>query len=98
MDNSQGLIDHYVTKVKQLAAKHQTGESIDQIKVKVDEVLAEAHEHFAVWINGEPHENWAAFAGKLNFLGHSVSDRSWADVLAYAGETVKDQEPPQRKK
>jgi len=97
MDNSQGLVEGYVTEIKQIAAKHQMGEDLATIKSKVDEVLERAHKHFAGWVNGTPEENWASFGGKLSFLGSSVGDRTWADVLAYAGETVKSKEPPHRK-
>lgn len=97
MDNSQGLVDGYVKEVKQLAAKHQMGEDLATIKLKVDDVLARAHEHFAGWVNGTPEENWEAFGGKMRFLGSSVGDRAWADILAYAGESVKSKEPPHRK-
>ncbi|MFV9686592.1 hypothetical protein ACNY67_06835 [Pantoea sp. KXB45] len=97
MDNSQGLVDGYVKEIKQIAAKHQMGEDLATIKIKVDAVLEKAHEHFAGWVNGTPEENWASFAGKLYFLGNSVSDRTWADILVYAGESVKNTEPPHRK-
>ena len=97
MDNSQGLVDGYVKEIKQIAAKHQMGEDLATIKSKVDMVLDKAHEHFAVWVNGTPEENWASFGSKLRFLGSSVDDKDWADVLAYAGESVKSKEPPHRK-
>ncbi|MCX2201129.1 hypothetical protein [Pantoea agglomerans] len=98
MDNSQGLVDGYVKEIKQIAAKHQMGEDLATIKLKVDEVLARAHEHFSGWKNGSPEENWDAFAGKLTFLGSSMGDRTWADILAYAGESAKNQEPPHPKR
>lgn len=98
MDNSQGLVDGYVKEIKQLAAKRQMGEDFATIKPKVDEVIKKAHEHIALWVNGTPEENWATFGGKLKFLGHSVGDKVWADVLSYAGETVKAHEPPKRSK
>ncbi|MDR6297757.1 hypothetical protein [Pantoea dispersa] len=97
MDNSQGLVEGYVKEVRQLAAKHQMGEDLTTIKLKVDHVIARAHEHFAGWVNGTPEENWEAFGGKMRFLGSSVGDRAWADILAYAGESVKSKEPPHRK-
>lgn len=97
MDNSHGLIEGYVKEIKQIAAKHQMGEDLAIIKSKVDEVLNKAHEHFTVWVNGTPEENWASFGGKLRFLANSVDDRTWSDVLAYAGDSVKSKEPPHRK-
>jgi len=97
MDNSLGLVDGYVKEIKQIAAKHQMGEDLATIKLKVDEVIQRAHEHISIWVNGTPEENWASFGGKLGFLGSSVGDRTWADVLAYASESVKSKKPPHRK-
>ncbi|WP_210484160.1 hypothetical protein [Pantoea ananatis] len=96
MDNSQGLVDGYVKEIKQIAARHQMGEEIASIKVKVDEVLTRAHQHFAKCVNGTPEENWEIFGGKLRFLGSSVGESTWADILTYAGESVKRKAPPHR--
>lgn len=98
MDNSQGLVDGYVKEIMQLGAKRQMGEDFATIKIRVDEVIKKAHEHIALWVNGTPEGNWATFGGKLNFAGHTAGDKNWADVLLYAGETVRAHEPPKRSK
>lgn len=98
MDKSQGLVNGYATRIKQLAARHQMGNDISEIKAEVDEVLAEAKEHISIWVDGTPEENWAALGGKLGFEGAVVGDLKWKEVVLYAAEEVKKDTPPQRKK
>ncbi|MFP1742504.1 hypothetical protein [Lonsdalea quercina] len=95
MDNSQGLVDQYAKRIKQLAAKHQMGNDLTEIKSEVDNVLAEAKQHISIWVNGTPEENWSSLGGKLRFEGELSSSTKWKEVMMYAGEKIKNDYPSQ---
>jgi len=98
MDNSQGLVKGYVDKIRQAAVKAQMGESLESIKPKFQAVIDEAHQHFSVWINGEPEENWQHFIGQIKFISNLGGDERFTQALKLAGEMAKQLPPPQRTK
>ncbi|ORM72379.1 hypothetical protein HA48_14575 [Pantoea wallisii] len=98
MDNSHGLVKGYVDKIRQTAVKAQMGESLESLKPKFQAVINEAHQHFAVWINGTPEENWQHFIGQINFTSSLGGDERFSQALTIARDMAKELPPPQRKK
>lgn len=96
MDNSQGLVNGYLTKIKQLAAKHQMGESLESLKPKMEESIREAHEHFAIWVNGTPEDNWAHYVGQIGFIADLSSDEKYKSAMLQALGLAKKSSPPIR--
>lgn len=96
MDNSQGLVKGYVDKVRQTAVKAQTGESAEFISEKMKEVINEAHQHFSIWINGTPEENWRLFIGQINFTASLKGDERFIEALNFAVTVAKNMHPPKR--
>lgn len=96
MDNSQGLVNGYLTKIKQLAAKHQMGESLDSLTPKMEESIREARDHFSVWINGTPEENWAYYVGQIGFIADLTSDEKYKSAMLHAVGIAKKLSPPTR--
>jgi len=96
MDNSQGLVNGYLTKIQQLSAKHQMGESLESLKPKMDEVINEAHHHFSLWVNGTPEENWAHFVGQLGFIAELTNDPKYKAAMLQAQRMAKELSPPKR--
>jgi len=96
MDNSQGLVNGYLTKIRQLATKHQMGESLDSLTPKMEESIREAHEHFSVWINGTPEENWAHYVGQIGFIADLTSDEKYKSAMLHAAGIAKKLPPPTR--
>ncbi|MDE8556980.1 hypothetical protein [Pantoea vagans] len=98
MDNSHGLVKGYVDKIRQTAVKAQLGESNDSLKPKFQAVIDEAHQHFSVWINGTPEENWQQFIGQIKFTSNLGGDERFTQALKLAADMAKQLPPPQRKK
>ncbi|VVT52694.1 hypothetical protein UYSO10_4225 [Kosakonia radicincitans] len=96
MDNSQGLVNGYLTKIRQLSAKHQMGESLESLSPKMDEVIKEAHQHFSLWVNGTPEENWAYFVGQMGFIAELTSDDKYKSSMLHAQSLAKTMSPPTR--
>lgn len=98
MDNSQGLVKGYVDKIRQAAVKAQLDESLESIKPKFQAIIEEAHQHFSVWINGAPEENWLHFIGQIKFTSSLGGDERFTQALKLAADMAKQLPPPQRKK
>lgn len=98
MDNSQGLVKGYVDKIRQVAVKAQTGDSLESIKAGFQAVIDEAHQHFSVWVNGTPEENWQHFIGQINFTSALGGDERFTKALKLAVEMAKQLPPPHRNK
>ncbi|OVZ87166.1 hypothetical protein CBW54_10415 [Yersinia kristensenii] len=89
MDKSQGLVKSYVSDVKKIAAKRQSGKSFESLQPEVDDLIKKASGHVAVWVNGVPEENWATFIGQLGFIADTCNDEKYAQILMYAMEIAK---------
>ncbi|GEM_PF-3674940 len=96
MDNSQGLVNGYLTKIKQLAAKHQMGEPLESLKPKMEESIREAREHFSIWVNGTPEDNWAHYVGQIGFTADLSSDEKYKSAMLQALGLAKQLLPPTR--
>lgn len=96
MDNSQGLVNGYLTKIRQLSAKHQRGESLEALASEMGEVIREAHQHFAGWVNGTPEENWAHFVGQMGFIAEISGDEKYKKAMLQAREIATKMTPPKR--
>ncbi|MEB7893369.1 hypothetical protein NGK65_06425 [Serratia ureilytica] len=95
MDKSSGLVRHYVEKIGQIGARRQMGESMEILEPKIDAVLQEAHEHFAIWVDGTPEDNWAYLISQVNFNGR-ISDERYREVMTYASDAARKKTPPKR--
>lgn len=97
MDKSQGLVNGYLTQVRQLAAQHQCGESLDALAPKMKVVLVEARDHIAIWKNGTPEENWAFLIGQIGFNADLSGEEKFKTAMNQARGIAKELDAPKRK-
>ncbi|MDM2840654.1 hypothetical protein OGY69_17520 [Citrobacter sp. Cpo086] len=97
MDESQGLVNGYVTKVRQAACRVQRGSSLDEVKSELETVIAEAHEHIAIWVNGTPENNWKHFIGQIRFASNFGGDERVSEALLLAVGLAQDLPIPCKK-
>ncbi|EJH1054949.1 hypothetical protein NCL57_004923 [Salmonella enterica] len=97
MDESQGLVNGYVTKVRQAACRVKRGSSLDEVKSELETVIAEAHEHISIWVNGTPENNWKQFIAQIKFATNFGGDERLSEALLLAVELAQDLPIPSQK-
>lgn len=98
MDESQGLVNGYLTEVGHLAAKRQMGTSIDDLMPKIKDTVTRAKDHMSIWVTGTPENNWAHFIGQLKFRGTLAQDERYTEVMHLAASLAEKETPPERPK
>ncbi|MFT1010957.1 hypothetical protein [Enterobacter hormaechei] len=98
MDKSQGLVNGYVTKVRQVACRVQLGSSLEEVKPELEAVITEAHEHISIWVNGTPEDNWDHFVGQVKYAANFGGDDRLKDVLLLAADLAMSLPVPTKKK
>lgn len=98
MDKSQGLVNGYVTKVRQVACRVQQGSTIETIKPELEAVITEAHEHISIWVNGTPEDNWNHLIGQIKYAANFGGDESFQKALLLAAEIAQSLPTPSKKK
>lgn len=98
MDKSQGLVNGYLTKVRQTVCRIQLGSSAENVNAELEKVISEAHEHISIWVNGTPEENWRHFIGQVKFQTATGGDERVINALLYAVDIANSLPIPTKKK
>jgi len=87
----------YAFQIRQLAARHQSGEDLRQIKNLVDDVIRSMevnlkyhyHYHYHYHYQNRLHlKMWSELFKNLNTFTNKCSDPDWMTVIAYARRQV----------
>lgn len=81
-------INYYATEIRKLAAAHQAGESLNDVKGKVDRLIQQMKETLGndkVW----QAEKWDALLYELNIYLTNKVDPKWMTVISHAKFRIK---------
>ncbi len=80
-------IGHYALELRRIAAGYQTGETLPEVKKKVDGVI----ETLKTTLTSDAQiqvQKWGELADALSFYMKNTADPDWTTVMAYAKRKV----------
>ncbi len=81
-------INYYATEIRKLAAAHQAGETLNEVKTRVDDLIQQMKETLGsdkVW----QAKQWEALLSELNIYLTNKVDPKWMTVISHAKFRIK---------